>query len=45
MGNLKIGWLATGVLAVVLVIVIALVYARFRRDIHVARGRLQSVGS
>jgi pimeloyl-ACP methyl ester carboxylesterase len=45
MGNAKIGWLATGVLAVVLVIVTALVYARFRRDIHVARGRLQSGGS
>jgi pimeloyl-ACP methyl ester carboxylesterase len=45
MGNLKIGWLATGVLAVAVVIVAALVYARFRRDIHVARRRLQSGGS
>jgi len=45
MGNLKIGWLATGVLAVAVVIVAALLYARFRRDIHVAQKRLQSGGS
>jgi pimeloyl-ACP methyl ester carboxylesterase len=45
MGNLKIGWLATGVLALAVVIVAALVYARFRRDIQVARRRLQSGSS
>lgn len=45
MGNLKIGWLATGVLAVAVVIVAALLYARFRRDIHAAQERLQSGGS
>jgi pimeloyl-ACP methyl ester carboxylesterase len=45
MGNLKVGWLATGVLAVAVVIVAARVYARFRRDIDVARRRLQSGGS
>ena len=45
MGNLKIGWLATGILAGAVVIVAALLYARFRRDIHAARRRLQSGGS
>jgi pimeloyl-ACP methyl ester carboxylesterase len=45
MGNLKIGWFVTRVLAVAVVIVAALLYARFRRDIHVAQERLQSGGS
>jgi pimeloyl-ACP methyl ester carboxylesterase len=45
MGNLKIGWFVTRVLAVAVVIVAALGYARFRRDIHAAQERLQSGGS
>ena len=45
MGNLKTGWLATGVLAVVVVLVALLLYARFRRDIRAAYERLQSGGS
>ena len=45
MGNLEMGRLATGALAVAVVIVAVLVYARFRRDIRAAQGRLQSGGS
>jgi 2-hydroxy-6-oxonona-2,4-dienedioate hydrolase len=45
MGNLKTGWLATGALAIVVVIVAVLVYTRFRRDIRAAQERLQSGGS
>ena len=45
MGNLKISWLVMGFLAVALVVVGALVYARFRRDIHAAQERLLSGGS
>ena len=45
MENLKIGWLATGALAIAIVVVAVLVYARFRRDIRAAQERLQSGGS
>jgi pimeloyl-ACP methyl ester carboxylesterase len=45
MGNLKIGWLATGALAFAVVVVAALVHARFRRDMRTARARLESGGS
>jgi pimeloyl-ACP methyl ester carboxylesterase len=45
MGNLKMGLLAAGALAVAVVIVAALVYARFRRDIRAARERVQNLGS
>ena len=45
MANLKIGWLAAGVLAIAFVVVAVLVYARYRRDIHSARERLKSGGS
>lgn len=45
MGNLKIGWLVTGALAVTVVAVAMLLYARFRRDIRTAQERLQSGGS
>ena len=34
MGNLKMGWLVTGALAVTVVAVAMLLYARFRRDIR-----------
>lgn len=42
MGNKEIGWLVTGVLAFAIVVVVGLVYARYRRDIHAAKERLQS---
>jgi len=45
MGNLKIGWLAAGTLAIVIVVVAVLLYARYRRDMHSAQARLQSSGS
>jgi pimeloyl-ACP methyl ester carboxylesterase len=45
MGNLKIGWLAVGVLAIAFVVVVVLVYARYRRDMRSARERLESGGS
>jgi pimeloyl-ACP methyl ester carboxylesterase len=45
MGNLKIGWLAMGALAITIAVVAVLVYARFRRDIRAAQERLQSSGS
>ena len=45
MENLKIGWLVTGAVAVAVVVVTALVYARFRRDIRAAQARLQGEGS
>jgi pimeloyl-ACP methyl ester carboxylesterase len=45
MGNLKIGWLATGALAFAVVVVAVLVYARFRRDMRTAQARLESGGS
>jgi pimeloyl-ACP methyl ester carboxylesterase len=45
MGNLQIGWLATGALAVVVIVLAVLVYVRFRRDIRAAQERLQSGGS
>ena len=45
MGNLKIGWLAAGALAIAIVVVAVLVYARFRRDIRAARERVQDLGS
>jgi pimeloyl-ACP methyl ester carboxylesterase len=45
MGNLKIGWLAAGALAIVIVVVALLVYARYRRDMRAAQERLQSGGS
>lgn len=45
MGNMKIGWLVAGVLAIAVVVLAVLVYARFRRDIRVAQECLQSGGS
>jgi pimeloyl-ACP methyl ester carboxylesterase len=45
MGTLKIGWLLAGALAIAVVVVAVLVYARFRRDIRAARERLTSGGS
>lgn len=45
MGNLKIGWLAAGALAIAIVVVAVLLYERFRRDIRAAKERLQSGGS
>jgi pimeloyl-ACP methyl ester carboxylesterase len=45
MANLNVGWLAMGVLGVAIGAVAVLVYARYRRDMHVAQERLQSGGS
>jgi pimeloyl-ACP methyl ester carboxylesterase len=45
MGNLRIGWLAAGAVAIAVVVFAALVYARFRRDIQAAQERLQGQGS
>jgi pimeloyl-ACP methyl ester carboxylesterase len=45
MGSLKIGWLATGALAIAIVVVAVLVYARYRRDMRSAQARLLSGGS
>ena len=45
MGNLKLGWLVAAALVIAIVVIAALVYARFRRDMRAARGRLQSGGS
>lgn len=45
MRNLKISWLTAGVLAAAIVVLVVLIYARFRRDIRVARERVQSGGS
>lgn len=45
MGNLKIGWLIAGILAVAVVVLAVLLCTRFRRDIRVAQERLQSGGS
>jgi pimeloyl-ACP methyl ester carboxylesterase len=44
MKNLKVGWLVTGVLAVTVVVVAVLVYARFRRDMRAASGRVANGG-
>ena len=44
MKNLKVGWLVTGVLAVIVVVVAVLVYARFRRDMRAASGRVANGG-
>jgi pimeloyl-ACP methyl ester carboxylesterase len=45
MRNLKTGWLAVGVLGVVTVVLVVMIYARFRRDIRAAREHLQGEGS
>jgi pimeloyl-ACP methyl ester carboxylesterase len=45
MRNLKAGWLATGIVAVAVIVAAVLVYARFRRDIRAAQERLRSAGS
>ena len=45
MGNLKVGWLALGVLAVVIIVVAVLVYARYRQDMRSAQARLESGSS
>jgi pimeloyl-ACP methyl ester carboxylesterase len=45
MGNLKAGWLALSVLAVVITVVIVLVYTRYRQDMRTAQARLESGGS
>jgi pimeloyl-ACP methyl ester carboxylesterase len=44
MGNLKIGWLVTGVLAVAVVVVAVLVNSRFRRDMRAASARVTEGG-
>jgi pimeloyl-ACP methyl ester carboxylesterase len=44
MKNLKVGWLVMGVLAVTVVVVAVLVYARFRRDMRAASGRVANGG-
>jgi len=41
----KIGWWTAGVLGVAVVVLLVLVYARFRRDIGAARERVQNLGS
>jgi pimeloyl-ACP methyl ester carboxylesterase len=45
MANLRIGWLAVVALAVAVVIVTGLAYARFRRDMRAAWERFRSEGS
>jgi membrane protein implicated in regulation of membrane protease activity len=45
MGNLKIGWLVAGALAIAIVVIAVLVYTRYRRDMRSAQERLQSGGS
>jgi len=45
MRNIKIGWLAAGVIGAALVVLAVLVYVRFRRDIRAARERVQNLGS
>lgn len=45
MANLTTGWLATVALAVAVIVLAVLVYARFRRDIRAAQERLQNGGS
>jgi len=43
-GNPKIGWLATGVLAVTVVVVAVLVYRRYRQDLRAASERVAKGG-
>ena len=45
MRNIKIGWLAAGVIGAALVVLAVLVYVRYRGDIHAARERVQNLGS
>jgi pimeloyl-ACP methyl ester carboxylesterase len=45
MGGLKIGWLAAGALVIATVVVVVLVYTRYRRDVRAAQERIQSGGS
>jgi len=45
MRNLKTGWWAAGVLGIAVVVLVVLIYARFRRDIRAARERVQNLGS
>jgi 2-hydroxy-6-oxonona-2,4-dienedioate hydrolase len=45
MGTLKIGWLPAGILAIAVDVVAVLVYARYRRDMGAAQGRLRGAGS
>ena len=45
MSNLKTGWLTAGVLSVAVVVLVVLIYARYRRDIRAARERVQNLGS
>jgi len=45
MSNLKIGWLTAGALGIAVVVLVALIYARYRRDIRAARERVQNLGS
>jgi pimeloyl-ACP methyl ester carboxylesterase len=45
MADLGIGWLAVGVLAITVLVVAAVAYARYRRDIRVARARLARGGT
>ena len=45
MENLKIGWLVASALVVAILVAVLLLYVRFRRDIGVARDRLQDLDS
>jgi pimeloyl-ACP methyl ester carboxylesterase len=45
LGNLKVGWLVAGALVITVVLVVLLVYARYRRDMRSAQERLESGGS
>jgi pimeloyl-ACP methyl ester carboxylesterase len=45
MGNLKMGWLVTGVLLIAAIVATVLIYRHYRRDIRAARDNLHSAGS
>lgn len=45
MKDLNVGWWIAGALAIAVVLVAVLVYARFRRDMRMAQERLQGGGS
>ena len=45
MRNLKAGWLTAGAIGAVALVLVIIIYARFRRDIRAARERVQNLGS
>ncbi|MFC2023171.1 hypothetical protein ACFLT5_00335 [Chloroflexota bacterium] len=45
MGNLRIGWLVMGALAIAITVMAVLVRARYQRDLHSAQERQQGGGS